>query len=273
MKIFCCQLDTVWENKKANFAKAKELIAAAKPPPGSLVLLPEMFATGFSMNVPSLAEPANGPGLSTASSETAAFLSRVAQEFGIYVVGGLIGLTSQGRARNQAVVFSPEGKEIARYSKCQPFTLGGESKHYEAGNEILTFKWQNWIVAPFICYDLRFPELFREAVRRQAQLFVVIASWPVKRIHHWVTLLQARAIENQAYVAGVNRTGVDPSFTYTGRSVIVNPHGDILADAGAAEGFISAEVDLASLQAWRAEFPALQDMRAGEAVRAGKSKS
>ena len=242
------------------------MIAGAKAPAGSLLLLPEMFATGFSMNAAALAEPAHG----ATRGETSAFLSRIAQEFGIYLVGGVIGLTDQGRPRNQAAVFSPDGKEIARYSKCQPFTLGGESKQYEAGTEIVTFNWHNCIVTPFVCYDLRFPELFREAIRRQAQLFVVIASWPVKRIHHWVTLLQARAIENQAYAAGVNRTGTDPNFTYTGRSVVVNPHGDLLADAGAAETTISAEVDLAALEAWRAEFPALQDMRAGEAWRAKK---
>lgn len=259
-------MDIVWENKAANHAKARKLIAAAKAPPGSMVLLPEMFATGFSMNVPALAEPAS-PGQREAaerSSETAAFLSSAAREFGVYLVGGLIGMTKEGCGRNQAAVFSPDGNEITRYNKCQPFALGGESKHYEAGKEVLTFKWHDCVVAPFICYDLRFPELFREAVRREAQLYVVIASWPVKRIHHWVTLLQARAIENQAYVAGVNRTGTDPSFTYTGRSVIVNPHGDILADAGSAEGVISAELDLAALEAWRRDFPALEDMRLGE---------
>jgi len=107
-------------------------------------------------------------------------------------------------------------------------------------------------------------------VRRDAQLFAVIANWPVKRIHHWITLLQARAIENQAYVVGVNRTGTDPKYNYNGHSLIVNPHGEILADAGTGEGVISAEADLEILQAWRAEFPALQDMRTGEAWRPAK---
>src|SRR2546423_221931 len=178
-------------------------------------------------------------------SETAVFLSRTARDFGIYLIGGLVAAGSDGRGRNQAAIFSPEGKEIARYSKCQPFTLGGESQHYEAGKEILTFHWQGFAVAPFICYDLRFPELFREGVRQGAQLFVVVANWPIKRIHHWVTLLRARAIENQAYVAGVNRTGTDPTLPYNGRSLIVDPHGEILADAGAGEGVVSAEVDTA----------------------------
>ena len=253
-------MDIAWENKPANFAKAQKLIAGAKVPPGSLVLLPEMFATGFSMNVPLLAESAT-PGPAGKNSETAAFLARTAQEFGIFLMGGLITAGPKGRGYNQAGVYSPEGKELARYTKCQPFTLGGEAKHYEAGKEIVTFKWQDCVVAPFICYDLRFPELFRAAVRQGAELFPVIASWPVKRIHHWVTLLQARAIENLAYVAGVNRTGTDPSLAYNGRSLIVNPHSDVLAQAGAEETVISADIDLDGLRAWRAEFPALKDMR------------
>ena len=266
MKVFCCQLDIAWENKAANFARVHALIMAAKVPAGSLVVLPEMFATGFSMEVSAIAEQVSDASL------TGAFLSHTAKEFRIYLIGGLVSSVTGGRGRNQAVVFSPEGKEIARYSKCQPFTLGGESQHYEAGQEIVTFNWQGFTVAPFVCYDLRFPELFRAAVRRETQLFAVIANWPVKRIHHWITLLQARAIENQAYVVGVNRTGTDPKYNYNGHSLIVNPHGEILADAGTGEGVISAEADLEILKAWRAEFPALQDMRAGEAWRGEASK-
>jgi predicted amidohydrolase len=267
MKVFCCQLDIAWENKAANFTKVRKLIAAANVPASSLVLLPEMFATGFSMGVPAIAE--TGAEHRPKDSPTIEFLAQTAREFGIYLIGGLVTGTVDGRGRNQSAVFAPDGKEIARYSKCQPFSLGGESQHYEAGKEIVTFQWHDCVVAPFICYDLRFPELFRAAVRREAQLFAVIANWPVKRIQHWITLLQARAIENQAYVVGVNRTGTDPKFFYNGHSLIVNPHGEILADASAGEGVIGGEVDLPALKAWRAEFPALQDMRVGAAWRKG----
>src|SRR5438874_4285946 len=265
MKIYCCQIDIQWEDKKANFAKVRALLGSEKLEKEALVLLPEMFATGFSMNVGAIAEKERGV--------TETFLSETARQFGVFLKAGVVAQGEGRHGRNEALLFSPDGELLARYCKLQPFTLGGEAQNYEAGREIVVVPWRGFSLAPFVCYDLRFPEVFRAAVLRGANLITVIASWPVARIHHWVTLLQARAIENQAYVAGVNRTGVDPSFTYTGRSVIVNPHGDILADAGAAEGVISAEVDLASLQAWRAEFPALQDMRAGEAVRAGKSNS
>jgi len=259
MKIYCVQLDIVWENKPANYDQVQRLLAAAKPEAGSLVLLPEMFATGFSMNVAAVREGG--------SQETETFLAQAARQFDIYLIGGVVNGAADGRGRNEAVVFSPEGKRLARYCKMQPFTLGGEARNYEAGEEIVTFNWQNCRVAPFICYDLRFPELFRAAVRQGVQLFAVIANWPIMRIQHWVTLLQARAIENQAYVAGANRCGADPKLTYNGRSLIVDPHGNILSDAAHAQGVISADVDLKALIAWRADFPALNDMRTERAPR------
>jgi len=253
MKIYCVQLDIAWENKQANFHRAERLLEASPPQPGALVLLPEMFATGFSMNVTAIREDRSG--------ETEQFLAGLARKHGAYVMGGLAAARANDKGANQAVVFSPEGQEVARYCKLQPFTPGGESKHYEAGRAPLLFEWQGFSVAPFICYDLRFPEHFRAATRLGAQLITVIANWPIVRIHHWVALLQARAIENQAYVAGVNRCGTDPKLTYNGRSLIVGPKGDILADAGHAECVISAETSLAELMTYRKELPFLADMR------------
>lgn len=253
MKVFCCQHDITWENKPANHARVRDLLKAANIPRGSLVLLPEMFSTGFSMNVQGICEGAD--------CDTEKFLSSLAQEMGVTVLGGAVVLGADGWGRNQSLTFSPEGKELARYSKMQPFSLGGELQHYTPGEEIVTFSWGGFTVAPFICYDLRFPELFRAAAKRGAQLITVIANWPVTRIQHWITLLQARAIENQAYVAGVNRCGTDPRYIYNGRSIIVSPHGDILADAGNGESVIGAELDLAAILKWRSDFPALLDMR------------
>jgi predicted amidohydrolase len=212
-----------------------------------------MFSTGFSMNVNGIHEGS--------AAETEKFLVRLAQEFGVHVIGGLVTAAADGQGYNQAAVFSPEGRELTRYTKMQPFSLGAETKHYHSGKEPVFFTWQSLMVAPFICYDLRFPELFRSAVRKGAQLFTVIANWPVARIQHWITLLQARAIENQAYVAGVNRCGTDPKYTYNGRSAIVDPHGNILADAGDGERVISAEIDPKVVINWREDFPALRDMR------------
>jgi omega-amidase len=253
MKVFCCQHDIVWERRGPNHAKVKALLAAANIPCGSLVLLAEMFACGFSMNVPAITEGA--------AQETEKFLADTARELGLCLLGGLVANSASGRGRNEAVAFSPEGREVARYCKTQPFTPGGEAAAYEAGTGPILFNWGGCQVSPFICYDLRFPELQRPAARAGAQLMTFIASWPDARLAHWVKLLQARAIENQCYVAGVNRIGSDPRFHYSGRSLIVNPMGEIIADAGDHEGVIGAEIDLAALEAYRRDKPFLADLR------------
>lgn len=253
MKIYCVQHDIAWENRTANFAKVESLLAAARPEAGSLVLLPEMFASGFSMNVKAIREGRER--------ETERFLAATSKKFGIYLLGGIVTTKTNGKGSNQSVVFTPAGKELARYTKMQPFTLGGESDSYDAGRAPVLFEWLGFKVAPFICYDLRFPEHFRAATKRGAQLITVIANWPVGRIQHWVTLLQARAIENQAYVAGVNRCGTDPKLTYNGRSLIISPKGDILADAGNGESVVSADVNLEELKTFRRDLPFLADMR------------
>jgi omega-amidase len=252
MKVYCCQLDIVWEDKPANFQKVRDLVRASNPEAGSLLVLPEMFATGFSMNVGVISEE-SAPG-------TDAFLRELAREFKIYIQGGLVTKSPSGRGLNQAVVISPAGTELTRYSKIHPFTLGGELANYERGTQIHTFDWHGLNATPFICYDLRFPEVFRGAVKQGAELFVVIADWPSRREQHWVTLLQARAIENLAYVVGVNRAGKDPFHVYPGRSMIIDPHGKVLADAGAEERIVSAEIDPAVVRSWRKDFPALLDI-------------
>jgi predicted amidohydrolase len=202
MQIVACQLDIAWEDKPANFARVRELLSAATLEPGALVVLPEMFATGFSMHVGTIAEPEDGP--------THAFLAGLAKDLQAYVVGGVVTRAADGRGRNEAAVFGPTGAVAARYAKMQPFSLAGETTHYEAGPAVVTFPWHEFTASPFVCYDLRFPELFRRAVRQGAELLVVIANWPLARDAHWLALLRARAIENQCYVVGVNRAGDDP---------------------------------------------------------------
>ena len=253
MKIYCVQHDIAWEKRRANFARVEALLAAARPEAGSLVLLPEMFASGFSLNVPAIREGRER--------DTEKFLAATAKKHNIHLLGGLVTTKTNGKGSNQCVVFSPEGREVARYTKLQPFTPGGESGAYDPGRAPVLFTWEGFKVAPFICYDLRFPEHFRDATARGAQLITVIANWPVARIGHWVALLQARAIENQAYVAGVNRCGTDPKLSYNGRSLIISPKGDILADAGNGESVISADVRLDELIAYRRDLRFLDDMR------------
>jgi omega-amidase len=254
VNILALQFNIAWENKPANFATVRRMLRQAVPEKDSLVALPEMFATGFDMNAAAIAESAGG--------ETEQFLAATAKEFGVCLVAGAAMRGNDGQARNKALVFSPEGGLLAFYAKMRLFTLGGESEHYTAGERPIVFRWDEWSVAPFICYDLRFPELFREvAASHRPELFVVIANFPTKRIKHWQALLKARAIENQAYVVGVNRIARDPFTEYGGRSLIVDPLGEVLADAGEGEGCIRAELDLPNLRKYRAGLPFLDDLR------------
>ncbi len=253
MKITAIQLDSVWEDPRSNFAKVDRLLAATPPEPGSLIVLPEMFGTGFSLD---LSKTMLGD-----AQETETFLRAIAMRHHCMVLGGVINPGGNGFGRNESVTFGADGSLLARYVKQRPFSGGGECDVHVPGIETVLFNAEGFTIAPLICYDLRFPELFRAAARRGADLFVVIAAWPVKRIEHWLTLLKARAIENQAYVVGVNRTGREPRFEYCGRSVVVNPHGEIIADAGTGETILTSSIEHSVVAAWRKEFPALRDAR------------
>jgi predicted amidohydrolase len=253
MKVICCQLDIVWENKQANHDKVRRLLAQAAPEKDSLVILPEMFSVGFSMNVSRITD--------TRSQATQQFAADLASEFGVYLMAGVVTTAASGKGRNECVVYSPAGEELARYAKIHPFRHGGETDHYEAGNQIVTFEWNGFTVAPFICYDLRFPEIFRAAMQCGANLFTVIASWPAPRLHHWTALLHARAIENQAYAIGVNRCGNDPQLQYSGGSVIVHPLGKALVEAGNIECTISADVSVEEVNEYRHNLTFLRDIR------------
>ena len=251
MNTHLVQIDSVWEDRPANHTKTRQLIADAHPQPGSLIILPEMFSTGFSMNLPVTAEEEGGA--------TEQFLREIATEYQSCVIGGLVTPAASGRGMNQALAIAPDGRILARYTKNHPFSMGGEDKAHVAGTSVSLFEWQGLKIAPLICYDLRFPELARRAVRAGAEVLIYIAAWPVKRIQHWITLLQARAIENLCYVIGVNRCGTDPQFTYSGRSLVVDPHGIIIADAAEQERVVSAQLDPNVVRNWRSQFPALKD--------------
>lgn len=253
MQIIAAQLDIAWEDKPANHERVRRLLKSTTVKPGAMIVLPEMFATGFSMHVDTIAEAADGP--------THSFLSGLARETESYVVGGVVTRAADGRGRNDAVVYDSTGRLMARYAKLHPFTFAGETKHYQSGEGIVLFEWHEFRVAPFVCYDLRFPEVFRQAARRGAQLLVLIANWPQARESHWLALLEARAIENQAYVVAVNRAGSDPHARYAGRSRIIGPRGEILAEGGADEQLVMAQVELEPLVEYRRQFPALADMR------------
>jgi omega-amidase len=288
MNVACCQFDILWEDKPANYRRVDAMLDEARLPAGTLLLLPEMFATGFTMNSQAVAEPDNGP--------TSRFLSGLAKRHAIYVCAGLV-LASQGSDRpqnghcldfrinengtvpfdaaeappdtevlslpqNTALLFDPLGQRLAEYSKMHLFSYAGEDSHYHPGETTVSVPISDTIAALAICYDLRFPELFRAAVRQGAELLAVIACWPEIRESHWLALLKARAIENQCYMAAANRCGSDPSGQrYSGRSQIIDPQGQVLADADNHEAIIQAPIDPAQLRAYRKTFPVLRDIR------------
>lgn len=271
MQITALQWDIAWEDPAANATRVAELLAANKPQPGGLVILPEMFATGYSMDVSKIAEPINPDQPDAPNALATACLQSIATQYQVTVIGGVVSQQSDGMGRNDALVVGPDGRPLTRYTKMNPMTLCGEAEHYVRGDEIVTFDWPNpnatetrapgaMRVAPFICYDLRFPELFRVAsLERGAELMVVIASFPTVRHEHWRPLLIARAIENQAYVVGVNRCGTDPNLSYAGGSVVIDPLGAVIAEAGADDCALQADIDPKAPDRFRQKLPALKD--------------
>ncbi len=254
MNIVALQYDIAWENREANFDTVRRLLTKTAVSPGSLIVLPEMFSTGFSMDVSKVAEGQK--------SETEKFLSSLAWQYESHVIGGLVSRDpSSAMGRNELAVYDPSGRPVALYQKNHTFSYTDESRHYLPGDGLAMFRWHDFTVCPVICYDLRFPELFRKGLRNGADLFTVSANWPVARFRHWKTLLDARAIENLACVVGVNRVGSDPRFRYPGGSRIVDHHGTLLGEAGDSEAVLSCELDHADLVAWRREFPALDDIK------------
>jgi predicted amidohydrolase len=205
------------------------------------------------MNVADIAEDADGP--------THQFLAGLAREHQATVIGGVVTQGADGRGLNQAVAFGPDGALLARYAKIHPFSFAGETDHYAGGCEIVSFTWQELQVAPFVCYDLRFPEIFRHATRRGAELLIVIANWPEARDSHWQALLRARAIENQCFLVGVNRVGSDPQVRYAGHSLILTPKGEALAAGGSEPEVLTAVLERQSPLDYRLKVPALNDIR------------
>lgn len=257
------QLDIAWEDKDASRARAERLLGGARVEPGDLVVLPEMFETGFSMNTDRTADR---------DGSSSRWLASLAARLGAWVIGGVTVEGVNDKARNRALVFDPRGELATRYDKIHPFSFGKEAEFFEGGDRVARFEWREagaMIVCPTICYDLRFPELFRAGRAMGAECFVVIANWPAERAEHWRALLRARAIENQAFVVGVNRAGDDPYLAYAGGSVAFGPKGETLGEAGADPGVVRVELDPAGLRAWRGAFRAFGDAKPGLLPRIG----
>lgn len=259
MQAHLVQPDTPWENRDASFRSVDRLLDAHPPRRFDLVVLPEMFDTGFSFNLRATADT---------DGRTLAFLRDRARRWGVTLHGGRTVLGPDGRGRNRSTIVGPDGAILAEYDKLHPFTLGPpggtEADAFSPGTEVVTYPWRTpegeLRVGCAICYDLRFPEVFRAGLARGAEMFVVPANWPTSRVAHWRTLLIARAIENQAFVLGVNRVGRDPTpLEYPGASMAVDPQGTVLAEADDRECVRQVVIDPGEVRRWREKFPAWRE--------------
>ena len=259
MRVAAIQHDIVWEDPAANFVRLAPMIRAAGDDGAQLIVLSEMFATGFTMRSHMFAEPIDGP--------TVAFLIAAAQDTGAHVAGSFAcSPTTDGETgariaaplpTNTLVVARPNG-DIERYDKIHPFTFARENDAYAAGSGVHSVLIDGVRVSLFVCYDLRFaPEIW--SVAPTTDLYIFPANWPASRRHHWTSLLTARAIENQAYVLGANRVGTHGKLSYVGDSMIVGPLGETLAHAEEHEAIVMATVDPELVARVRSAFPFMAD--------------
>jgi omega-amidase len=248
MNITVIQPDIAWEDKSFNFSNLSRLILPLFNKT-DIVILPEMFNTGFSMNPAKLCESPDG--------ETFLWMKSIADKGNIGLCGSYI-VKEDMNFFNRWVFVSPEN-DVVHYDKRHLFGVGGEDKLFSAGKSRLIFSFRGVKISSYICYDLRFPVWSRNT--EGSDLIIYCANWPLSRQNAWNTLLRARAIENQCFVAGSNRTGTDgEGIIYSGDSMILGPGGEVIATAGSEINHsVSSEISLGVLHNFRKKFPVLND--------------
>jgi omega-amidase len=253
MIIALASLNQEWENKLKNLQNCELLFEKAKNYEASMIIFPEMTLTGFSMNTEKTAELLE-------NSMTIESFKSLAKRFSMGVLFGVV-IAREVNASNCAVFIDDEGIFIAKYEKIHPFSFAGEQNYFSSGNNLLTFKFKDLEVGVTICYDLRFPEIY-SVLGRTSDLIVNIANWPSKRIDHWDTLLKARAIENQVFMAGINRIGSDPNGNeYVKCSRIINPYGSALEPIITEDELDVFEVNKDEIVKLKSEFSTTQDRK------------
>ena len=250
MKIAGIQLDSSWHAPEEVLRRASRLLEEAARDEADLVVLPEMFATGFTMDL----------SLHTRYQDMIdQWLRTNAKALRVGIIGGIAHVDGDGHGRNCAHVHAPDGRLLTSYTKIHPFSLGEEHRTFTPGDRIVRFTFRGVGISLFICYDLRFPEVFRPAAPT-SDLMIVIASWPAARRTHWKTLLAARAIENQCYVLGVNRVGEGGGLAYAGDSQLLGPEGECLGTApNEKEGMLIGTISPEIVTQIRKKFPFLAD--------------
>ena len=256
LRVAAVQHDIVWHDREANFARLAPMVGAAAAAGAGLILLTETFSTGFSFDTPGIGETEDGP--------SSTFLLSMAATHGAWVGGSCpeiaVDATADDRRPSNVFVLAGPDGTVHRYRKIHPFSHAGEERYVRPGTEFVTVEVDGVRVTLFVCYDLRFAdEFWGRATSTDA--YLVVANWPAKRRLHWSTLLRARAIENQAYVVGVNRVGKGGELDYSGDSAIIDPLGEILATGAGGETILFADVDTEHVASTRDHFRFLQDRR------------
>ena len=249
LRVCLVQQPLVWQDPAANRARFEELLL---PLAGrtDLVLLPETFTTGFSMEVERLAEPVNGP--------SSAWLSGLAARLDAAVAGSVI--TAAGGRYYNRLLWAAPGAALLHYDKRHLFRMGREHEHFTPGRSAWSVPWRGFNICPLVCYDLRFPVFSRRRPGLEYDLLVYVANWPAVRAAAWRQLLRARAIENLAYVVGVNRVGADGhGIAHSGDSAAIDFLGQPLAEAGDDAALVQVELRSGPLAAFRQKFPAHLD--------------
>ena len=248
MKIALIQSHIEWEDKARNLTKLEDVLTSH--PGAELYLLPEMSFTGFSMNTALTADH---------GTETTDRVRELAVRHHTAIGFGWTRAAGE-KCQNVYTIIGPDGKVITEYVKIHPFSYSGEDRYFTGGDRVITADIAGIPFSVFICYDLRFPEIFRE-ICEDVHAVIIPANWPAKRAEHWKTLLRARAIENQVYIFAVNCAGETGGIPYSGDSCVIRPDGTIAASLSGAEGVVTYEFT-DDTQAFRSVFPVLQDRRA-----------
>ena len=237
MRVALGQIDMVWEDKKASLVKAEKMVKEAAEAKADIIVFPEMSLTGFSMALDKIGEDEKSP-------ESVNAMKELAIRENIAIGFGWAALPVQGSVKgtNRFTIIGNDGNIITEYKKINPFTYGGESEVYESGSNIVTAQFAGHTISLFICYDLRFPELFQIASVK-ADVMFVIADWPSVRSAQWTTLIRARAMETQSYVVGVNCYGSRDGMDYTGDSLAVDSIGNIIGQISGREGVLICDID------------------------------
>lgn len=248
LKVTLIQSELAWEDIDSNLAEFDAKIASIEKET-HLVVLPEMFPTGFSMNAADLAQGMDGSAVQ--------WIQKKSSDINVDIVGSII-INEGGKYYNRLVWAKPDG-EIFTYDKRHLFRMAGEEKVYSAGSKNITVEVNGWRIRPFICYDLRFPAWTRN-IGNTYDILIVIANWPEKRSNHWKLLLQARAVENQCYVIGVNRVGTDGNgLSYSGDSAVIDPWGTVIFQKSNQVCIHTAELSYNVLNTSRKDFPVWMD--------------